>query len=650
MLSTPSRRSPATPPTPTRVLVVGGDDLQRTAIIDRIAGRGYAATEVRSASAALSAIVMLSPDAIVLCDAPPTFDAFEACRRLRAQAANVSIPVALLLAPDSARPVQPDCDAECVAAEPPEHLQRWLDRQLTPAAPASDWLRATLRQQVAAVPDPVHDEADTSDIAWRRLFDHLDSGVAVVEADGRIRLANAALARLCNVKSAADCVGRSVVDLLPDTATAGPPNGVRFLPAGNGPDAAAFMTVLDQGWRRTAEEALRENHDLAEQLRRSQKIGALGRLAGGVAHDFNNLLQVIGGYAEALGTDAVDLAARRRLMRRIQRATDRAASLTRQLLAFGRRQVLVPQVVDLNVTVLSLEQMLGRVIGEDVQLHSSLAPDLRRVRVDPGQIEQVVLNLALNARDAMPDGGTLEVATANFVLKGAWTHQALPVPVPAGDWVLLSVLDTGTGMDAETASHAFEPFFTTKDASRGSGLGLSMVYGIIKQSGGYTWLESALGAGTSVHVLLPAVDEDLAQPVRDEAPALAKSSALGGTVLLVEDDPEVRALFSAFLHDGGYEVVEAADGSDALETFERRAEDIDVVMTDIVMPNVSGLALVSALRRRRPDLKVLYVSGYSDHPELAGADPHVAHLTKPVTRNELLRQLALLRGVTAPEH
>jgi two-component system, cell cycle sensor histidine kinase and response regulator CckA len=233
--------------------------------------------------------------------------------------------------------------------------------------------------------------------------------------------------------------------------------------------------------------------------------------------------------------------------------------------------VLVPQVLDLNVTVLSLEHMLARVIGEDVQFVSSLAPDLRRVKVDPGQIEQVVLNLALNARDAMIDGGTLEIATANFVLPEDWSHPALPVTVPAGRWVLLSVLDTGCGMDTETATQAFEPFFTTKDASRGSGLGLSMVYGIVKQSDGYTWIDTAPGAGTSVHVLLPSVDEEPSTHPREDVFVPPRLEAPGGTVLLVEDDPEVRSLFSAFLRDGGYTVVEAADGQEALDTFERQA-------------------------------------------------------------------------------
>jgi signal transduction histidine kinase/CheY-like chemotaxis protein len=406
----------------------------------------------------------------------------------------------------------------------------------------------------------------------------------------------------------------------------------------------SLVTVGDGRDRARLEAALQDNKDLTEQLRRSQKIGALGRLAGGVAHDFNNLLQVIAGHAEALGGDALDARTRRRILRSIQTATERAASLTRQLLAFGRRQILMPEVLDLNVTVRTLERMLTRVIGEDIQLVSTLAPDLAPVRVDPGQIEQVVLNLAINARDAMLEGGTLEIATANFVLAEPWAHESLPVRVPAGAWVLLSVRDTGVGMDADTATQAFEPFFTTKDSTKGSGLGLSMVYGIVKQSDGYTWIDTAPGAGTAVHVLLPAV-VDGTRPALDTpaAPVAAIARPSGATVLLVEDDPEVRGLFSRFLETAGYTVIEAADGRDALETFEARADEIDLVVTDVVMPNVSGPALTSAIRARRPGVKVLFVSGYADELEAGTAHaPHTVLVHKPVSRQVLVEHVSAL--------
>ncbi len=397
------------------------------------------------------------------------------------------------------------------------------------------------------------------------------------------------------------------------------------------------------------ERALEENRDLTEQLRRSQKIGALGRLAGGVAHDFNNLLQVIGGYADALAAVQMRRSERRRLGRRIRRTTDRAAALTRQLLAFGRRQLLVPEVLDLNVTVLSLERMLTRVLGEDVHLASDLAADLRAVRVDPGQIEQVLLNLAINARDAMPDGGALAITTANETFTTPFSHPALPVLVPPGSWVRLTVHDTGCGMDADTVAQAYEPFFTTKDALRGSGLGLSMVYGIVKQSGGYTWIDSAPSAGTAVQVLLPAVDA-VVEPRRRRPAALPTPPPHpGGTVLLVEDDADVRALFSGFLRQAGFTVIEAADGRDALELFDGQPANVDLVVTDVVMPNMSGPALASALRARRAELKVIFVSGYADELDLERASPTPpAVLHKPVTRSALVRTVsAVMAGGAA---
>ncbi|MFN8644378.1 MAG: response regulator [Candidatus Binatia bacterium] len=644
--------------------MAGGTDGFRLALAALLEPQGYGVDTATDASAALSALVMHAPDAIVLGQAA-TFDALDACRRLRAHAGSRTTPIAVLApaatGPDTA--VQFDVDLLPEDATPGQ-VTAWVTEAAPAAASPEDRLRLTLARTTTGAADAAAAEL-TPAPDWRRLFDALEDGAALLDAAGRVAAANARFAQTLGAASPAACVGAHLLALLPGApapavdvpegaaprltvvATSGGeevPIDLRDTAAGPGAGAPVFVTLRTERWRQVAADALAANHDLHEQLRRSQKIGALGRLAGGVAHDFNNLLQVIGGYAETLGADGLEQPARRRLLQRIQRATDRAASLTRQLLAFGRRQVLVPQVLDLNVTVLSLEHMLGRVIGEDVQFVSSLAADLRRVRVDPGQIEQVLLNLAINARDAMADGGTLEVATANFVLKEAWSHAALPVPVPPGEWVLLSVLDTGTGMDADTAAQAFEPFFTTKDASRGSGLGLSMVYGIVKQSGGFTWIETAPGAGTSVHVLLPAVHDDEPAPVRDETPGAGRLTSPGGTVLLVEDDPEVRTLFTAFLRDAGYHVREAGDGQEALELFERHLEDIDVVVTDVVMPNVSGPSLVSALRTRKPDVRVLFVSGYTDQLEIDAADPLASHVAKPVTRGVLLREIAGLLG------
>jgi PAS domain S-box-containing protein len=500
-------------------------------------------------------------------------------------------------------------------------------------------------------------------------IDAVADALAVVDRDGHIVRVNAAFERLLGVTAAT--LDGAPLDRYITAPDAGDATGPLATPTPHQRRTATYtraegetcpadvhverldtagwslVTVHDRGDRTRLEQALQDNKDLTEQLRRSQKIGALGRLAGGVAHDFNNLLQVIGGHAEALSAGGLDAPSRRHLLRSIRTATDRAASLTRQLLAFGRRQILMPEVLDLNVTVRTLERMLTRVIGEDIQLVSTLTPDLAAVKVDPGQIEQVVLNLAINARDAMIDGGTLEISTANFVLEQPWAHESLPVRVPAGAWVLLSVRDTGTGMDEDTATQAYEPFFTTKDITKGSGLGLSMVYGIVKQSDGYTWIDTAPGAGTTVHVLLPAV-LDAARPLPRvrETPAPMADEPPGATVLLVEDDPEVRGLFSRFLERAGYTVIEAADGREALETFDARHAEIDLVITDVVMPNVGGPALTSAIRARRPDVKVLFVSGYADALEAGIAQaPHTVLLHKPVTRQILVDQVgALLRG------
>ncbi|MGE0813545.1 MAG: response regulator [Vicinamibacterales bacterium] len=660
--SSPGRR--AAPPAASRtVLVAGGGAHLLTPLAQLLDSQGYLLDAVDEAGATLPALVARVPDAIVLVDAPPRLDALSLARRLRAHNSLRRTPVAVL----ADAPVPGPLEADVLPHDAPAAVvAAWVAARLPADASPEERLRTTLART-----DDEPSEAggvDVDAVAWRRLFDHLPHGAAVLDRDGLVLDANQAFASLLGLASIEACRGQHLLQLLPapraaegsagsgvpvlsatvDVGGAAVPVDLTFSPAGTGGSGRVFVTLTDQRWRKAATDALQANHDLTEQLRRSQKIGALGRLAGGVAHDFNNLLQVIGGYAETLGAEGLEHSARRRLLQRIQRATDRATSLTRQLLAFGRRQVLVPQVLDLNVTVLSLEHMLGRVIGEDIQFVSTLASDLNRVKVDPGQIEQVLLNLAINARDAMSEGGALEIATANFPLDRDWSHPSLPVPVPAGDWVLLSVADTGCGMDPDTAGQAFEPFFTTKDASHGSGLGLSMVYGIVKQSGGFTWIDTAPGAGTSVHVLLPAVEEALAPAARDETALPGRTEARGATVLLVEDDPEVRTLFTTFLRDAGYEVREAGDGEEALQIFERYGADIDVVMTDVVMPNVSGPSLASALRARKPDIRVLFVSGYTDQLQIDGEDPLAGHVAKPVTRGVLLKHVATLLGHTPP--
>jgi PAS domain S-box-containing protein len=364
--------------------------------------------------------------------------------------------------------------------------------------------------------------------------------------------------------------------------------------------------VRDITERKRAEE---ENKVLQEQLRQSQKMEAVGRLGGGIAHDFNNLLTIIKGYSQLSLLDLNESDPLWGNIQEIQKATQRATDLTRQLLAFSRRQILDLKVLDLNTLLKDLDKMLRRIIGEDIELLTLLAGDLGRVKIDPGQIEQVVLNLAVNARDAMPSGGKLTIETANLELdeKYAETHMG----VTPGHYVRLSVSDTGAGMSQQVKEKIFEPFFTTKEKSKGTGLGLSMVYGIVKQSSGNIWVYSEPGHGTTIKIYLPRVEEDLdTLHGRDKTDFLPRGRE---TVLLVEDEPSVRDLAHRLLNQQGYKVLEAANGEEALRVVqEHNGEEIHLLLTDVVMPQMGGKELAEKLETLRPDIKVLYTSGYTD--------------------------------------
>jgi len=386
--------------------------------------------------------------------------------------------------------------------------------------------------------------------------------------------------------------------------------------------------------RKRAENALRQSE---KQLWQSQKMEAVGRLAGGVAHDFNNLLTVIKGYTELMLTDLKPSDPLRPEMEEVQKAADRAAALTRQLLAFSRRQVLAPKVVNLNYLVEDMNKLLRRLLGEDIELAIKLADDLGCVKADPGQIEQVIMNLAVNARDAMPKGGKLTLETANLELDQAYSREH--VMVKPGAYVLLAITDTGSGIDAETLSHVFEPFFTTKEQGKGTGLGLSTVYGIVKQSGGYIWPYSEPGLGTTFKIYLPRVDE---MAEREQARAQVPPG-LGGkeTILLVEDEEGVRGLTRQLLQRHGYTVLEAEHGQDALLLCERYSGPIHLLLSDVVLAQMSGRELVERLIPLRPEMRVLYMSGYSDEAIVHHGvlKPGTAFLQKPFTTESLMRKL-----------
>jgi PAS domain S-box-containing protein len=415
-----------------------------------------------------------------------------------------------------------------------------------------------------------------------------------------------------------------------------------------------YATVLDRGYLMRDEEGravrfvgsmidLSEHKELEAQLRQAQKMEAVGQLAGGVAHDFNNLLTVILSNATFIAEDLPADSRLRADLEEIHRAALRAAELTKHLLAFSRKQVLRPRLLDVNQSVESVAAMLRRLLSADIALETQLDPEIWPVRADPGQLEQVLMNLALNARDAMPDGGLLRLRTENVVIDTSHTRHG----ISGGAHVSLIVEDTGTGIEPSILPKIFEPFFTTKGPGAGTGLGLATAYGIVKQSDGFISVDSKPGVGSLFSVLLPRSSPPDELDVHASA-AAARHTPAGETVLLVEDEANVRAAVRRMLDRSGYTVLEAANGGEALHIFERSAERIDILLTDVVMPGQGGRALAEQLTARRPRLRVLFMSGYTDDEILQRGllQPDAAFLEKPVTPDRLARALreALDRG------
>jgi signal transduction histidine kinase len=432
--------------------------------------------------------------------------------------------------------------------------------------------------------------------------------------------------------------------------------GVRALGQGDfsyplntpGGDEVAEVTDAFIRMRHSLESTQHEQKQLEERLRQAHKMEAVGRLAGGVAHDFNNLLTIIRGNSDLLKDREGSDAFHQKCVDQIQKAAGRAVSMTRQLLAFSRMQVLQPRVIDLNGVVVEMGKMLPRLIGEHIEYSFTPDPKLAAVKADPGQIEQVILNLAVNARDAMPGGGKLSVLTTNvFVDEVEATKRP---PMTPGRYILLSVSDTGHGMDDSTKGHIFEPFFTTKEIGKGTGLGLATVYGVVKQSGGFIWVDSSPGEGTTFEIYLPQAAGKAANAEAEERP----SAIQGGseTVLVVEDEAGVRELACKFLSVKGYNVLEAEGGPEALEVARRHSGMIHLLLSDMVMPKMSGTELAARLRAIRPDIRIAFMSGYSEfsNGDLSKNFPETLVLQKPfspVSLVEIVRD-ALARPLDTP--
>ncbi|HEY5281173.1 MAG TPA: response regulator [Polyangia bacterium] len=404
------------------------------------------------------------------------------------------------------------------------------------------------------------------------------------------------------------------------------------------PKCIAFIADLTgrkeaEAGRKRAEAALWQSE---EQLRQAQKMEAVGRLAGGVAHDFNNVLSVIQGYSEMILDDLTSLDPLRTSIEEIRKAALRAAGLTRQLLMFSRQQVSEPKVIDLSGVLTNMDSMLQRILGEDIELVLVPPRSSDRVSVDPSHIEQVILNIVVNARDAMPTGGKLTIETASVFLDEAYALSHLPAK--SGPYIMLAISDTGVGMDGETQARIFEPFFTTKEVGKGTGLGLSTVFGIVKQSGGNVWVYSEPGKGTTFKVYLPRVDAtiDVLRPTA--SPTTLRGSE---TILLVEDEEQVRTIVQSILVRQGYRVIVAQNATEALLLCEQHLQTIDLLLTDVVMPHMSGPELARRLLTSRPAMKVLCMSGYTDDSIVRHGvlESGVAFLQKPVTPASLARKI-----------
>jgi len=487
----------------------------------------------------------------------------------------------------------------------------------------------------------------------RAILDSMVDGVLVLDQEGRVTLFNPAAERIF-LRPAAEVLRQPVQNLLAADdwpkyrdylsrhLGQNPPkiievNGVR----GDGQPRPIDLAVSEiiRGaapmWIVIVRD-ITERKRLEDQYRQAQKMEAVGRLAGGIAHDFNNLMQAILGYSNLLDRRLGPDDPNHETIKNIQRSLDHASSLTRQLLAFSRKQVLKPKLLALNKVVAEMTHLLQRVLGETVQLKLSLAEPVACIRADPGQMEQLILNLAINARDAMPQGGVLSIETSHVVLTETRTFSS--GPLAPGSYALLTVSDTGCGMTAEVLAHLFEPFYTTKDIGKGTGLGLSNVYGVVKQTGGEITVTTTVGKGTSFHIYLPRFE---GRPGEEESTHLKPSGGGHETVLLVEDEELVRSMFVEVLKSAGYDVLEATQGSEALALAERFPEPIDLLVTDVTMPGFSGVELARRLGATRPDMRVLFVSGYTgqEAEQWGKLDRPVQFLQKPFHSDALLNKV-----------
>jgi PAS domain S-box-containing protein len=489
------------------------------------------------------------------------------------------------------------------------------------------------------------------------VLESASQGILAVDREGHLVLANARTSELFGY-TREELTGQPVEMLLPEAVRVAHvqhrhdylrhprvrPMGVGLELSGRRKDGTEFPVEISLSYVQTENgffaiafvTDITSRKQLEEQLLQSQKMEAVGRLAGGVAHDFNNMLTIISGYNRLLLNHLAPQDPQRGYAEEVLKAADRAAALTKQLLAFSRRQVMQPRVLNVNELLHETEKMLRRLLGEDIELTLMLQPSIGNVKADPGHIEQAIFNLAVNGRDAMPRGGRITIETASVDLDEAYVRTHLGVK--PGRYIMIAVSDTGHGMSTETRRHIFEPFYTTKERGKGTGLGLATVYGIVKQSGGDIWVYSEPNKGTTFKLYFPEVIEPAtAASAKTQVPN-AKGSE---TLLVVEDEPGVARLITNILRQEGYTVLEATDSLEALQVSAKYEGKIDLVLTDVVMPNMGGAQLAAELRRKRPEMKVVYMSGYTENAIVHHGvlDSGVEFLPKPFTIEGLLAKI-----------
>jgi PAS domain S-box-containing protein len=643
-----------------RILIVDDERHNRQLLEVMLATEGFSVLMATSGEEALAVVAKQAPDLVLLDVMMPGMNGYEVASRIKGDPATNHIPVVMVTALDDrkARMLGLSAGAEDFLTKPVDRIELCLRvRNLLRLKAYGDYhdrYSQALEDEVGSrTADLIESER-----LYRSTFDAAPVGIVHVGLDGRWLRVNQ---RLC------DLLGYSRDELQ---------NGIAqefVAPEDLASDIDSYRELVDgrlnlhvvderryrrrdggSVWARinvsvhrdaagkaqhfiSVIEDITERRVLEAQIRQASKMEGIGRLASGVAHDFNNLLSVILSYCELLGADLKESDPIRADLEEIRGAGVRAADLTRQLLAFSRQQVLQPRVVDLTERVSDMERMLRRLLGEDVQLTTTTARGLARILVDPGQVEQVIMNLAVNARDAMPRGGNLAIETAEVFLDEGYASEH--AGVKAGRHVMLAVSDTGTGMDKSTQARIFEPFFTTKAAGKGTGLGLATVFGIVRQSGGTIGVTSVVGEGTTFTVYFPVVDR---VSVRPSSPPPGLRTFHGSeTVLLVEDEERVRVLAGTILRKYGYNVLEAPGGGDAFLLCEQHTATIHLLLTDVVMPRMSGRQLAERLLVIRPAMRVLYMSGYTDDDVLRHGvlEDTIAFIQKPITPEALARKV-----------